>query len=334
MKTLSKEQRLRKPSGPADFSCHFQAMKNLSKDSPFCYRYRLDDPSLQASIKQYGIRMPIVVSEALRPVVISGHKRLHAARSLKIKEVPVLVAGQLSPKDAFLLNLVSNWKQTCSDMDRAQALGMAAREFGFVEGELLSEIMPLLGLPQDNAMLELFLKVDTAPISLKDFIDRGQLPLRGVAWLLKCPGRDQEYFAEKIGSQMKLTSSQLLQTGEWLLDKMRGTGKSLGEFCRKFKVLEGLDVPGMDPRTKADKFFARLKRLRSPRYSEYLEGFEEKAASILRDTKAIRLEPVQGFEEPGFELHARVKTPGELELLLRKIAEKRSALNSLFEIML
>jgi hypothetical protein len=115
---------------------------------------------------------------------------------------------------------------------------------------------------------------------------------------------------------------------------MRGKGISLEAFCRKYKVLEGLNVPGMDPRTKADKLFARIKRLRSPNYSNYREKFEEKAALILRGAKGIRLEPVQGFEEPGFELHARVKNPEELESLLRSIAEKRSALNSLFEIML
>jgi len=95
-----------------------------------------------------------------------------------------------------------------------------------------------------------------------------------------------------------------------------------------------MNVPGMDFRTKADKFFARIKRLRFPNYSDYLEKFEAKTSGILRGTQGIRLEPIQGFEEPGFELHARLKTPEELDLLLRNIAEKRSVLNSLFEIML
>ena len=80
--------------------------------------------------------------------------------------------------------------------------------------------------------------------------------------------------------------------------------------------------------------FAAIKRLRSPGYSRYIEAFEERRAGILRDAKELRLEPVQGFEEPGFELHARVKTPGELDRLLRKLSEKRAALNSLFEIVL
>ena len=312
----------------------FRNVKSLATGMPFCYRYRLADPFLEASIKKYGILMPIVVSDAARPVVIAGHKRFHVARTLKMKEIPVFVAERVKPKDAFLLNLVSNWKGTPSDMDRVKALGMAARNFSFHESDLLSEVMPLLGLPEDKATLELLLKFDRFPLSLKDLIEDGQLSLRGAVFLLKFPRDDQEYFAEKIGSLVRLTSSQLLQAGEWLSDMMRGKGESLEVFCRKHKVLEGLHVPGMDPRAKADKFFARLKWLRSPHYSSFLEHFEEKAAPILRDAKGIRLEPVQGFEEPGFELHARVKTPEELDRFLQRMTEKRAALNSLFEIML
>jgi hypothetical protein len=95
-----------------------------------------------------------------------------------------------------------------------------------------------------------------------------------------------------------------------------------------------MNVRGMDPRTKADRFFDRVKRLRFPGYSLYLDAFQEKRSDILHDAKDLRLEPIQGFEEPGFELHARVKTPGELERLLRELSSKHSLLNSLFEIAL
>ena len=320
---------------PAKRNLYFSMkISSLSCDGAYGYRYRLTDPLLQSAIRRHGILTPIIVSEDVRPVVIAGHKRLHAAKALKMKDVPVIVAKHVTPRDAFLLNLVSNWKQPCSEMDRVKALGRAERDFGFKERELLSEVMPLLGLPEDKATLELYLKFDRMPVSIKDLIDVGGVALRGAAFLLKFSQKDQEYFAAKIGSQVKLTSSQWLQTGEWLSDMMKRTGKSLVDFCRQSKVLEGLHVPGMDARTKADKFFACLKRLRSPNYSNFRERFEAKTSALLRDTKALRLEPVQGFEEPGFELHARVRTPGELDLLLQRIAEKRSALNSLFEIML
>ena len=311
-----------------------KAVREIGVDGPFCYRYRLEDAELFASVKALGVLIPIVVTNAGRPVVIVGHKRLRAARALKLKEVPVLVAEKMKPKDFFLLNLVSNWKQGCSDMDRARALGLASREFHFKEHEILSVVMPLLGLVSDKAVLEFYRRSDRFPVSFKDLIEDGKIPFRGVLPFLKFSEDDQDYFAQNIGAHMKLTSSQLLQAGEWLSDIMKGTGKCLRRLCGDHRVLAKLNTRGMDPRTKADWFFAHVKQLRFPGYSLYLKAFEERRSNILHDAKDLRLEPIQGFEEPGFELHARVKTPGELDRLLRKLSLKRSSFDSLFEIAL
>jgi hypothetical protein len=309
-------------------------ISGFSKSMPYGFRYRLCDDALKVSLKRYGILVPVIVTKADRPVVIAGHKRLYAAKALKMKEVPVLVAEKMDPKAAFLLNLVSNWKQGCSDMDRARALGMAARAFRFPQKEILSVVMPLLGLPEDQATLEFYRKADEFPGSFKDLIEDGPLALRGVLPFLKFSHDDQDYFARNIGAQVKLTSSQLFQTGEWLSDIMKGTGKCLRELCKEHSLLLKLNIKGMDPRTKADRFFARVRQLRFPGYSVYLESFEARRSDILRDAKELRLDPIQGFEEPGFELHARVKNPGELDRLLHKLSLKRSLLNSLFEIVL
>lgn len=309
-------------------------VSGISKEMPYCFRYRLRDDALMASLRRSGILVPVIVTGAERPVVIAGHKRLFAARILKMKEIPGIVVGKMKLKDAFFLNLISNWKQICPEMDRAQALWMAGRDFRFNEREILSLLMPLLGIPGDKSLLEFYRKAVQFPTAFKDLVEDGQLPLRGVLSFMKFPGDDLEYFARKIGAKVKLTSSQLFQSGEWLSDLIKGTGKSLRELCKEHGVLGELALRGMDPRTKADRFFSRIKRLRFPGYSHYLDGFEERRAEILRDAPEFRLESVQGFEEPGFELRARVKTSVELDRLLRSLSAKRSSLNSLFEIAL
>ena len=307
-------------------------LSKVSKESPYCFRYRLRDEGLKTSVKRSGILMPVIVTNAERPVVIAGHKRFFAAQALKMREIPVLIAEKIKPKEAFLLNLVSNWKQGCSEMDRARAFGLAVRAFHFNEQEILSGVMPLLGLSGDGVTRELYRKADLFSPSFKDFVEDGQLALRWILPFLKFSGNDQDYFVENIGARVKLTSSQLFQVSEWLSDIMRGTGKCLREVCQEHRVLAKLGTRGMDLRMKADRFFARVKRLRFPGYAGCLDTFEERRADILHDAPGLRLEPIQGFEEPGFELHARVKTLGELDRLLQKLSLKRSLLNSLFEI--
>jgi len=307
---------------------------SLSKSMPYCFRYRLPDSHLQDSIRRCGLLTPIMVMAGERPAVISGHRRLYAARVLKIGEIPAVVVRELKPRDAFYLNLVLNWKQGCSEMDRTVALGMATRNFHFKDAEILSLVMPLLGLPADKALLEFFRKAGQFPVSLKDLIEDGRLPVRGLSPFLKFSIKDQDYFARNAGISLRLTSAQLLQTGEWLADIMKRSRKSLRELCRKHGLPSERNQKGMDPRTKADRFFSRVKALRFPAYAKYSEAFDRRKTEILKGAKEFRLEPIQGFEEPGFELHARVKNFQELERLIEKLSRDRFSLNSLFEITL
>lgn len=305
----------------------------LEAVGPFCYRCRLEDAGLKASIKQFGILMPVWVSSGNRPEVIAGHRRVAAAQALKMKKVPVRVLDSMPPRDAFLLTLASNWHQEVSEMDRARALGMALRTFGFVEQEILTGIMPILGLSEERALLENYLKADTFPLSLKELMEEGRLSFRGILPLLKFSKRDQAFFVT-IASKAKFTSSQMLQVADWLGDLMKRSGKGLRALCGTHKLLKTLEGDGMDPRAKADRFLARIKELRFPGYARFYEKFEARKRDVLSDVKSFRLEPVQGFEEPGLELHARVKDPAALEGLLRSLSAKQDVLNSLFEIML
>ena len=219
-------------------------------------------------------------------------------------------------------------------MDRVRALAMAALEFRFKEKELYEVVMPLLDLSGNKTTLDLYLKADAMPRTLKDLFEDGSMSFRGVPFLLQFSQSDQDYFAKVVGAKVKLTSSQLLQAGEWLTELIQRTGKNLKTLLKEQGLLRHLAHSGMDPRTKADKFFDAIRRLRFPRYTAYLEKFETHRAEIIRDQKNLRLEPTEGFEEKGFELHARFKNHKDLDAILRKLSEKRSVLNSLFDVML
>jgi DNA modification methylase len=59
-----------------------------------------------SSIREYGFRQPIVVD--VHDVIIIGHLRLAAAKTLRLKEVPVHVASDLTPAQIRGLRLADN----------------------------------------------------------------------------------------------------------------------------------------------------------------------------------------------------------------------------------
>lgn len=92
------------------------------------------------SIREYGYVQPIVVDSA--HVVIVGHTRLEAVRSLGWTEVPVLVASTLSEEKANEYRLVDNRVGEMTDWDY-ESLVAELREF---ERGVLDDLFPELDL--------------------------------------------------------------------------------------------------------------------------------------------------------------------------------------------
>ncbi|MDO5554177.1 MAG: ParB N-terminal domain-containing protein [Planctomycetia bacterium] len=62
--------------------------------------------AVMKSIAEFGFQQPIVVDNL--GVVIAGHTRLAAAKRLKLKEVPVVVAKDLTPVQVRAYRLIDN----------------------------------------------------------------------------------------------------------------------------------------------------------------------------------------------------------------------------------
>lgn len=90
------------------------------------------------SIKEFGFQQPIVVDKDM--VVIAGHTRLKAAKKLKLKEVPVVIADNLTEEQAKAYRLADNKTAEKAEWDfdlltdellSLQELDFDMEQFGF-----------------------------------------------------------------------------------------------------------------------------------------------------------------------------------------------------------
>lgn len=91
------------------------------------------------SIKEFGFNQPIVVDKD--NVIIVGHTRYLAAQELGLTEAPVIVAGNLSDKQAKAYRLADNktgelagwdFEKLALELEQIEDINMS--DFGFVEG--------------------------------------------------------------------------------------------------------------------------------------------------------------------------------------------------------
>jgi len=308
----------------------------IARESVFSYRYRLEDHPLKESVCRCGILLPVMLIRKDRLAeVVAGHKRLAAARALGIKRIPAFfIEGKTSARDLFLISLISNWKQDVPDMDRVTASVKALREFRLSEDEVREIVLPLLGLSPERPVLTLYLKAHALSASLKDCIWEKKIPFRASAFLLNYSRSGQECFARIAGRVVKFSTSQCFQSAEWLWDICKREGQSLRIILGRGDFRKILRHKQMDPRTKADRFFDAVRKYRFPEFSSFLGKFEDLRSRISGAGPMMRVEPIPGFEEPGLDVSARLRSREELEGFIAKLAESRPALNSLFDFML
>ena len=72
-------------------------------------------PYVAASIKEFGFKVPIIIDK--NNVIIAGHTRYKAAKELKLKSVPVVVADDLTEDQVNAFRLIDNKTQELSSWD-------------------------------------------------------------------------------------------------------------------------------------------------------------------------------------------------------------------------
>lgn len=99
-----------------------------------------------ASLRAFGFRQPIVVDKDY--VIICGHTRLEAAKRLRMKEVPVLVADDLSEEQVKAYRLADNktaefaeWDFDKLDEELSGILDIDMTDFGFEFEEEQPEVV-------------------------------------------------------------------------------------------------------------------------------------------------------------------------------------------------
>ena len=130
--------------------------------TPYENNPRNNDDAVEAtanSIKEFGWQQPIVVDKD--NVIIVGHTRLKAAKSLGLDEVPVLVADNLSDEQVKAYRLADNrvgelaeWDFGLLDDELGIIDDLDMSEFGFTDAELDAALGDDDGDAQDDGFDE------------------------------------------------------------------------------------------------------------------------------------------------------------------------------------
>lgn len=117
--------------------------ENTESLVPYINNPRINDGAVDAvakSIKQFGFKIPIIISTSKE--IIAGHTRLKAAKKLGLKEVPCIIADNLTDEQIRAFRLVDNRAGEFAEWDYSAL----QEELKTLKGDSRKEIEEMFGM--------------------------------------------------------------------------------------------------------------------------------------------------------------------------------------------
>jgi len=180
------------------------AMINLNvneiQPSRFQPREDFNDEKLKeliASIQEKGFLQPILVHKTAEGYeLIAGERRLRAAKSLGMSEIPAIVKS-VSDEDVLVLSIIENvQREELNPIEEAHAFQRLMNEFNFTQERLAQSV------GKDRSTVANILRLLNLPQEIQDAVSRGTISMGHARTLLSLPtANDQAVFFKKIISK-------------------------------------------------------------------------------------------------------------------------------------
>ena len=270
---------------------------------PYCMSYGFDLGRLILSIERFGLINPPVtaLSEQGKVHVITGYRRILALKALGWDGAECWDFTGLLPShlERLLFSLHDNLPtRPFNEMEKGMILARLAL---FVpEEKLLTEYMPLLGLPSHKPLLQAYMRTVDLKRPVQKALAEGGVSMRTVRALLELDGAAQKTLTDWL-TNIIFNFNQQIQFIEYANDISIREGISISELMDDHDLVGVLQDREGRGSHKAKQVLEILRRRRSPRLTRSQQTFEERVKRLkLPDGVRIRYDPY--FEDPNYLL--------------------------------
>lgn len=150
-----------------------------------------------ASIQENGFRQPLVLDK--NKVIITGHTRFEAAKTLGMEKLPCIIADDMSKEKVKAYRIADNkvaeystWNDSllASEMEALKELGYDLEDTGFSEIEIMELTEDILPEKYDSK-------------EFKDYEDEANKKLKSYNVIICCKNEKEQKFVKKLLKEEK-----------------------------------------------------------------------------------------------------------------------------------
>lgn len=308
------------------------ALGDIIPEDDYLLRGSDRDGRLAEAVAERGVIVPLLVMgvREVKYQIVSGFRRLSAARLAGLETVPALVAGNgVSRQELFKTALLLNDPASYGDLDRAVIIAKAKDRFDF-DWEEIEKFAPLAGLPPSPKLLQDYRAIGNFPESIRTRISSGALAFKTARALAALKPVDRDAIAAKIFAFCEWTASEGEEIVEWISDLARKEGTKIADRVDKEPLRQVLSEPNRSARERGRRLHEYLRRERFPLLTVW-EGAFQKAKQKLEAEPGVALEKTAAFEEAYFNLKLQIASTEELRRLLEYLSRQEGLFKELFD---
>ena len=295
---------------------------DISPQGPNCMSFGFDLEAMIRSIAHGGVLNPPLLNQAEegRYHVVCGYKRILAVKALGQSRAycRVLPRGSMDPLDALLLNLHENLAtRAFNEVEKAMAFQRLSRLLE--EARIVSEFMPLFGLPKRIETLALYRKLDEELSDrIKAALVRGNVSVKAVKSAFSLNPEDRALVLELL-ADLKLSINNQLQVIDLIIDISERDSVKVSGILEEEGVKRILSDSRRNGPQRAGALMRRLRGLRLPLVAEAEKIFRRKVAGLsLPEDVHVHAPPF--FESGIYRLELAFRDGRSLRRRLRELA--------------
>jgi ParB family chromosome partitioning protein len=283
---------------------------------PFCMSYHFKLEQLKESIEKFGVINPphLLRDPDNNFLIVAGYQRLMAIKELGWHDIVCRVLpDSFSLFDALLFNLNDNLiHRQLNNIEKGMILQRLHR---FISTEeIVTNFMPMLGIPSNRQQLELFLGLEDLEEGIKISVATEQLSIR-VAGLLRYLEKGDRLAINDLFTSLKWSFNQQWEILQWIKEIASRGGCPMKEIIDSKDIKGVLDTTTMNKPQKAKAIVKLLKYRRFPSLSK-AEKLFDKSVSNLSLPLGVKIIPPPFFEGTDYKLEVIFRRGGDLKRTL------------------
>jgi ParB/RepB/Spo0J family partition protein len=288
----------------------------IDRSFPYCYHFEIENPHMVESIKEIGIVYPIIIVHAQKYFVVDGHRRMIAAVSAGLKEVPAFVYDLKQIEATFFMGLQANLNSgDLTAIEKLKAYEIARERFSESGQEKIKQLLGIDRLSYLELVAGSILKF---PHLTQHYLHRQNFSMKALHQLISYNLSEfGEWFT--LADELNLKGSELLNILEQVQDiSLRDNQKP--QTLLVDTKLKGILESSRTPQQKVQTLKLFVFQKRFPllnRMQTNIQTIQKELEKLLGQD--VRVMWDHSLESPGMLLQINLKDEERVSKIMEKL---------------